>query len=224
MTRIGTYLYEGAAWHFSQEGEDVILQRLFEGASAGFYVDVGAHHPRRFSNTYVFYQKGWHGINIEPNPKAMALFLKERPRDINVQAGVSDQPGTLTYIEFDEPALNTFDAGLAVTRERSTRYKIVNRRQVTVFRLSDLLDRYLERGRQIDFMSIDAEGFDLQVIRSNDWTRYRPTYLLIENLGSSLESLPGQPIHEFLSEKGYRLHAKTMNTCIYGDGAGETGS
>lgn len=69
---------------YSQEGEDMVLQRIFDGKTNGFYVDVGAHHPFRFSNTYFFYRLGWSGINIEPNPEASDLFQSARRKDINL--------------------------------------------------------------------------------------------------------------------------------------------
>ena len=78
---------------YSQEGEDMVLERIFAGKKGGFYVDVGAHHPRRFSNTYFFYRKGWKGINIEPNPEAIHAFQSDRKRDTNLQCGISDRPG-----------------------------------------------------------------------------------------------------------------------------------
>ena len=97
---------------YSQEGEDMILRRIFEGQENGFYIDVGAHHPRRFSNTYYFYKQGWRGINIEPNPDALKAFNSDRPKDINLQLGVSDAASILKYYYFDEPALNTFDSSI----------------------------------------------------------------------------------------------------------------
>ncbi len=97
---------------YSQEGEDMILQRILGDKKHGFYVDVGAHHPRRFSNTYLFYRRGWSGINIEPNPEAMNAFQVDRERDINLQFGIAEHAENLTYYFFDEPALNTFDAAL----------------------------------------------------------------------------------------------------------------
>ena len=71
---------------YSQEGEDMLLDRFLEDRSVGFYVDVGAHHPKRFSNTYRLYCRGWRGLNIDANPGSMTLFQKLRPRDINVEA------------------------------------------------------------------------------------------------------------------------------------------
>lgn len=78
---------------YAQEGEDMILHRIFERQSVGFYVDVGAHHPFRFSNTYLFYQKGWRGINIDAMPNSMRLFNRFRPRDINLECGISKGGG-----------------------------------------------------------------------------------------------------------------------------------
>ena len=94
---------------YGQDGEDLILNRLLDGQMQGFYVDVGAHHPIRFSNTYLFYERGWTGINIDAMPGSMKKFRKLRPRDINVECGVASSSGKLTFHRFNEPALNTFD-------------------------------------------------------------------------------------------------------------------
>ncbi len=83
---------------YSQEGEDMVLRRLFEQKTVGYYVDVGAHHPKRFSNTYYFYKRGWRGINIDAMPGSMKLFNKMRPRDINVEIPVSSGEGEILYI------------------------------------------------------------------------------------------------------------------------------
>src|SRR5690348_16491596 len=101
---------------YSQDGEDVVLRRLLEGRKNGFYVDVGAHHPRRFSNTFYFYRRGWRGINIDANPDAIKLFRRERASDINLCVGIGELTGNLSFHFFNEPALNTFDAALAAER------------------------------------------------------------------------------------------------------------
>src|SRR5689334_1853966 len=102
-------LHPNAAVSYAQEGEDLVLRRFVEERRTGFYVDVGAHHPTRFSNTYFFYEQGWRGINIEPAPEAAAAFIRLRPRDINLQVGVAEATGFRTYYIFNETALNTFD-------------------------------------------------------------------------------------------------------------------
>lgn len=199
---------------YSQEGEDMILNRIFEGQKSGFYVDVGAHHPRRFSNTYIFYQRGWCGINIEPNPDAIHAFQVARPRDTNLQVGVSDCNEMLTYYLFDEPALNTFDEN-TVLRISSTPYKLEKSIQIPVERLESILRIHLPANQIIDFLSIDVEGLDYAVLRSNDWMRFRPKCVLVEVRKKSLEEALRSEIFLFLKEQGYELFAKTFNTLIF---------
>jgi FkbM family methyltransferase len=200
---------------YAQEGEDLILRRIFDQQASGFFVDVGAHHPKRFSNTFIFYRAGWRGINIEPNPAVQAAFAALRPRDVTVQVGISDQPASLTYYEFDDPALNTFDESLMKWRLANTPYKVVRQSSVPVERLDTVLARCLPAGQSIDFLTIDVEGLDLAVLRSNDWTRFRPTCVLIEALQNSLEGALRSEACLFLQAQGYELFAKTFNSLIF---------
>jgi hypothetical protein len=81
---------------YAQNAEDVRLRRAFKDQSSGFYVDVGANHPIENSVTKHFYDSGWTGINVEPAPGPFALIAKERKRDINLNVGCSNRPGSLT--------------------------------------------------------------------------------------------------------------------------------
>ncbi|WP_050479691.1 FkbM family methyltransferase [Herbaspirillum rhizosphaerae] len=200
---------------YSQEGEDMVLRRIFEGKSSGFYVDVGAHHPARFSNTNFFYRRGWRGINIEPNPDVVAIFRRDRKRDINLQLGVSDRPQMLKYHFFNDPALNSFDEELVAQRLANTPYKVIGSADVPVQRLDAILNQHLPAGTAIDFLTIDVEGLDFLVLQSNDWTRYRPVCVLVEALGTSMEDVAGSEIYEFMKSQGYLLFAKTYNTWIF---------
>ncbi len=202
---------------YSQEGEDMVLHRIFEGRESGFYIDIGAHHPKRFSNTYFFYKRGWFGINIEPNSEAIKLFKKYRASDINIEAGVSDQAGELTYFIFNEPALNSFDKDLSETRASSTNYYIIDRKKTKVNRLDAILAEYLPKKVSIDFMCIDAEGYDLNILKSNDWELYRPKCLLVESLESYLSNIVNHPVHQYLIGRDYDIFAKTFNTLFYVD-------
>jgi FkbM family methyltransferase len=199
----------------SQEGEDMILQRIFARKEFGFYVDIGAHHPRRFSNTCLFYRKGWSGINIEPNPDAGAAFQKERPRDINLQVGISDHEGRLTYYFFNDPALNSFDRELTDSRVENTSYRVIGTKEVAVRRLDAVLREHLPPGVNIDFLSIDVEGLDMAVLRSNDWDAFRPKVVLVEALEVSLEDVLASEVFQFMKNRGYQLFAKTVNTLIF---------
>lgn len=201
---------------FSQEGEDLLLRRIFENKKYGFYIDIGAHHPQRFSNTYIFYQKGWRGINIEPNPEMHELFLKIRRKDINIRTGVSEKPDQLKYYMFHEAALNTFDGRLAHEYQNNA-YKIKEEIIVGVCRLDDLLSSVMAPGINIDFMSIDAEGYDLSVLKSNNWELFRPKILLIEILGCTLANVHMTEEHIFIESQDYELVSKTVNTFFYRD-------
>lgn len=194
----------------------MILSRLFQDIAVGFYVDVGAHHPVRFSNTYLFYRQGWRGINIDAMPGSMASFRRYRPRDINlnVAVGISNEP--LTYFIFNESALNGFSSKISLDRHHSGgSYRIVDRVQIKPDRLDEILEMHLPQGQRIDFLSVDVEGMDLSVLQSNDWTRYRPKFVLIEMLQSTLADIDGSAINKLLAGHGYSVYAKTMNTVFF---------
>lgn len=199
---------------YAQEGEDLILRRLFEGQPSGFYVDVGAHHPRRFSNTYLFYKAGWSGINIDATPGSMRAFRRLRPRDINLELAVGEDGAPQTFYIFDDPALNTFNPDHARDYQAHG-YQVVARRQIATRALHTILREYLPPGRAIDFLSVDVEGQDLAVLRSSDWRAYRPRYLLAETLHVGLDRIAADPVAHFLQQQGYALFAKTPNTAFF---------
>lgn len=203
---------------WSQEGEDQILRRIFERQRVGFYVDVGAHHPMRFSNTYFFYKRGWCGINIDAMPLSMKLFDSVRPRDINLEIGIGSSVSELDYYVFNEPALNGFSKELSEQRLKSDSVcKLREVVKVQVHPLSQVLDSHLNASQKIDFMSIDVEGLDLAVLESNDWSRYRPRFVLAEILGSSLHEIEQSEIGQFMHDQNYMLYAKCMNTVFFKD-------
>lgn len=213
----GFHCWGHANASFSQEGEDMILRRLFPEPVLGFYVDVGAHHPSRFSNTCHFYLRGWRGINIEPNPAVRSLFARRRPRDINLALGVSSTPGQLEYHLFDEPALNTFDPALASARSKEARYTEVGTQRIETRRLDAILAEYLPPGIGIDFLTVDAEGMDIDVLHSNDWSRFRPSCIVVEALEERFQFDNSTPVALFLFQQNYVLLAKTLNSQVFVD-------
>lgn len=205
---------------YSQEGEDLIIDRFFENQSTGFFIDIGAHHPRRFSNTYLLYQKGWQGINIDPMPGVMKLFNKERPKDINLEIGISREENILKYYIFNEKALNTFSESEAIIKSKinPTKYFIVNTININTYPLEKILDKYIDSSKKIDLMSIDVEGLDLDVLKSNDWNKHRPKIILIEELRTNIKALfKDSEINSFLEMQNYSLHFRTYNTSFYID-------
>jgi len=203
---------------YSQEGEDLILKRLFANKEKGFYVDIGAHHPYRFSNTYLFYLNGWSGINIDAMPGSMAKFKRSRPKDINIEVPILLNEGQMTYYQFNEPALNGFSDTLSNDRNQNTKYKLIKKTELYGYPLSYILEKYFpSQISQIDFMSIDVEGLDLEVLKSNNWDKYRPNVLLVELLNSSLDSINSDEIYQFLLEKNYVVFSKCVKTVIFID-------
>lgn len=202
---------------YSQEGEDMILRRLFERQQTGFYVDVGAHHPKRFSNTYFFYKKGWRGINIDAMPGSMKAFSKVRPRDINIEIGISDKKQILTYYAFNEAALNGFSKKISKERDGKNNYYIKFTKDIETSTLTEILDNYLPKNRQIDFLSIDVEGLDFKVLKSNNFYKYRPKVILIEILQCSLSNIKNNEISAYLKQYNYSIYAKAINTVFFID-------
>ena len=186
--------------HFSQFGEDVILEAFSPKKKDGFYVDIGAFHPVLLSNTCLFYKKGWRGINVEPNPYSLQEFHRQRPRDINLNLAVSDKAG---FAEFtcDGPC-----SGLLTVAEGqvdSTRKRSVVR--VETLPLTELLGIHLPEGTEIDFLSIDCEGHDLVVLQSNNWNKYRPRLVLVEDLSGRVDG----DLSGFMKSVGYHFYCKT---------------
>ena len=201
---------------YSQEGEDLLLMRLFDEMASGIYVDVGAHHPFRFSNTCLLHQRGWRGINIDARPGSMRLFRRFRPDDVNLEVGVDEQAKSLDFYVFAEPALNTFDERLA-TERRSQGWALDAKVKVECMPLATILDRHLSSlgAAAIDLLTVDAEGFDLQVLRSNDWQRFRPRAVVVEILDSDLGGVAQSPTTAFLASVGYRPSAKLCNSVVF---------
>lgn len=197
---------KGAAYSFAQAGEDIVLQRIFLGTKKGFYVDVGAYHPFRLSNTYYFYLNGWNGINIEPRPGSRDLFQKYRPNDINLEVGVAPVQGVYNYHVFEEDTLNQFSyTNSSLLTEKKN--QII---KVKTSPLSSILDEHA-KGKRIDFLTIDTEGSELQVLLSNNWLDYSPAVILIEQNSSNTDF---QTISALLKGERYReAYRVPVNSC-----------
>lgn len=200
---------------YSQEGEDLILKKHFGNKENGFFVDIGAHHPFRFSNTYLFYKNGWRGINIDAMPGSMELFKKYRSEDINLETAISDINSEFDFYIFNESALNTFNKEEAIIKSKIEPYKIESIEQIRTYTLGEILDAHLPKHKHIDFISIDVEGLDMQVLLSNDWDKYKPSMILVEDLRGSIEDVFDKKMYRFLNEIGYKLTARTINTMFF---------
>jgi FkbM family methyltransferase len=185
----------------------------------GFYVDIGAYHPIKFSNTYYFYQKGWRGINIDANPHSIKEFNKERSNDINIESGVSENDGELEYYYFGEnDTINTFDKILAKQFEIQYDRKIKEIQKIKVEPINSILEKYLPKGQHIDLMTIDVEGFELRIVESLDFEKYSPDYFLLEDLDFANKpfcEMGKSRLYQFLNLKGYMCVGATHLTMLF---------
>lgn len=166
-----------------------------------------------------------HTISIERAGAVLILmqcraawrFNKKRPIDTNLEIGVAQKEGMLDYYVFNEPALNGFSAELSKHRDLAdSKFKIQETIRVQVMPLKNILRDYAD-GKKIYFMSVDVEGLDIEVLKSNDWSKYRPGYVLAEVLESSLHELHSDPLVRFMSDQGYDAYAKQVNTVFFRD-------
>ena len=209
--------YGGVNFSFSQQGEDLALSRYFQGKKNGFYVDIGAFHPLMYSNTYLFYLRGWKGINVEPNPDIIPLFLEKRPRDKTLNFAIGNATQPLAYYRFEGAAINTFDEAHKekwLQRPGTVLKDILMVQQVP---LITLFEEQLPEGTKIDFLDVDVENLDLKVLQSNDWNRYRPELVLAEHDFDFNEARIETPLVTYMYEQGYRIHEICCGTLIFKD-------
>ncbi len=162
---------------YAQNFEDVMLARVFADRKDGFYVDVGAADPINLSVTKWFYDLGWNGLNIEPNARLFERLAADRPRDINLNCGAGAAESQAEFLESEVGELSSFDPRIHSTaRAEATKGST---RTVTVFPLTTLLDQHCPQ-RPIDFLKIDVEGWELEVLKGLDLGKYRPTVIVVE--------------------------------------------
>ena len=206
---------------YSQCGEDLIVRYIFDvlRLPEPTYLDIGAHHPSHLSNTFIFYQNGSTGVNIEPDPQLFSYIKECRPRDINLNIGVSDQKDILDFYVMSSSTLNTFSLEEAKKAE-STKVKIDKTLQIAVEPVNDILIEHFSDAPP-DFLSLDVEGLDFAILQSFDFLRWRPKVICVETITYS-EKRDGQKIkkiEQLLTEKGYFSYADTHINTIFVDSA-----
>lgn len=186
---------------YSQCGEDILLWRVLKDVSKGFYIDIGAFDPNEHSVTRIFYDAGWSGINIEPNPAMLARFVKERPRDVNLGIAASDRVSEIVLNVVEGTGLTTLLGDIAVKHQKDGWR--VEQIKVRANSLANIWDEYVPKEQQVHFLKIDVEGAEKAVITGADWSRHRPWILAVE----AVEPLSNIENHQdwdpLLQEAGY---------------------
>jgi FkbM family methyltransferase len=166
----------------AQIGEDILLMRALKSVQDGFYIDVGAYDPDADSVTKTFYERGWRGINIEPSPPLFARLQAARPRDVNVMAACSSNPGRMTFYVNDGEQLGTLEARFAHSHGTSTE------REVEVVSLQQVCAEHADA--DIHFLKVDVEGHEREVLEGMDFARFRPWIILVESVAPNRAYIP----------------------------------
>lgn len=203
---------------YAQNGEDLIIDFIFtiKKISKPTYLDIGAFHPFRFSNTAIFYKRGARGVNVEPNPDGYKLFCKYRPQDANVCCGISEENSVLTYYKMNAPALNTFDAASVAELVKKYNYTIVDELRVPVITVKELLEKYTA-GRFPDFLSLDVEGLDMVILNQIDYEQDYPKVICVETVEYTTDATGGKntALINYILSKGYFIFADTNINTIF---------
>ena len=180
ITRLPNPYTFGGSVYYSQNREDLILKSFFPNRKRGFYVDVGGFDPEEDSVTKLFYLEGWHGINIEPQVTRYKRFVTMRPRDINLNLGIANAPGTRRLRSYASGGLTTFSVAMQKEHEQlpTADNVVASEADVAVMPLAQVLAD--NQVASIQFMKIDVEGLEYEVLDSNDWSTYRPEVICIE--------------------------------------------
>ncbi|MFL9934712.1 FkbM family methyltransferase [Paraburkholderia sp. RL18-103-BIB-C] len=208
-----TWITRGARLYYSQYGEDAVLREIISPTfNNGVYVDVGAYHPIKFSNTYALYRRGWRGINIDMDPVKIEAFKLARSGDTNVCAAISNEKATRQAYIFSAYGLtSTIEPGEVARRAETP----VSVRNVETTTLNDVLANSCYSAREIDLLSIDAEGHDYQVLRSIDINKYRPKIVIVESTLMLINDIMKSAIYRYLVDHDYRLVGWTHLSLIF---------
>lgn len=191
--------------HYSQFGEDIVIKEYLANTKDGFFVDVGCWHPKKFNNTYFLYKKGWRGINIDMEAHKIDLFNLCRRKDINLVAAVSNIKEDIFIVRDRQ-----YDLGAKLSLNENK-----NAIKTTTKTLTDLIDATPYKGREIDLLSIDAEGHDLNVLLSLNFEIYNPKIVIIELNTTDIDELINSKLHLFMVEKNYKLVSWVHLSLIY---------
>ena len=203
---------------YAQAGEDAVVWFLFHDRKEKQiqYLDLGTNKPDYCNNTYLFYKNGFSGVCVEADSSLITEIEKVRPLDKVIHAGVSvSNDKEADFYIFDEPSINTFDKAEAENRSNSGTNKIIKIIKVKLIAINDLIRENFQS--YPDYLSIDIEGLDLDVLKSLDYEKFPIPVICVETCGYSENYIrpKDHSINEYLSAKGYEVYADTYINTIF---------
>jgi len=195
------YFTKAKRSHYSQFAEDVSINRLFPKKYKGFFVDVGCFHPKKYNNTWTLYKRGWRGINIDIDAIKITGCNVVRPSDTNIVCAVSNNEGVISFYTSGFYSLTaSLNADFAEQHKRN-----FVKKETTCKPLSKIIDETKYKDRQIDFLSVDAEAHDLEVLKSLDFERYEPKVIAVESHLPVFSDIEQSPLYVYIISMGYSL-------------------
>ena len=196
---------------YSHHKEDVFVLKYFKNKKKGLFVDVGCHHPTRLNNTYLLYKYGWRGVNIDMSEISIELFNEVRNQDLNIHSAVSCKNGVISYYTNKELFLR------ASLIQKKGKEKFKYSKRVKSRKLDQILENTKYKNSLIDFLSIDAEGADFEVLRSLNFKKYKPKLICIEIWKNSIRNsdIKNHKIYKFLIKKKYKYVKKLADNYFF---------
>lgn len=201
---------------YSQCGEDILIEYVFQlrNIQEPTYIDIGAHHPYYLSNTALFYEKGGRGVNIEANPLLLPAFKKERPEDINLNIGIGKEDAELDFYIMQDNSLSTFSIE-EYTKMQELGKTLERVEKIAIKTLPNIIQTCCNN-QFPDFMSIDVEGMDFEILQTIDFENNYPKVICVEAAEYSPIGAGKRrnDLIDFLVEKGYYEYANTNLNAI----------
>ena len=194
---------------FSGGAQDLIIDYFFKNKSKGIYLDVGCFHPFIGNNTYKLFEKGWNGINIDLDFHTIDLFNYFRKNDSNINIGVSDKTGNQDlYFFHNRAAINT------LSQLRGKNFKEV--KKIKADTLNNIIETTKFKDCKIDFLSIDVEGHEIEVLKGFDFKKYCPDLIVVEYLEPNLKQVEfhNQNLNNIFQSELYNFMIKNDYTLV----------
>ena len=196
---------------YSQFGEDKILNEIVpKRLKKGFYVDVGCFHPKKYSNTYMLYKKGWQGINIDMEKDKIETFKIARPTDFNFLGAVSDKVEKVKIFRNQK-----FGVSSTLNENMINKDNIIDEKFIETCTLNYILNLSPFKNKEIDLLNIDTEGNDLKVLKSLDFNIYNPKIIIIETHLKDINNILFSEPYKYLINKNYKLSSWNIYSLIF---------
>ena len=205
---------------FSQSGEDVLVARLLRrlGVSTPTYLDIGANHPWRLNNTALLYIEGYRGVLIEPHPDHYRTLCKRRPGDRVVHAGIgAAAAASADFFVMSNPYLHTFSLEEAQAICAEGRAEMIETLQLPILSINEAIASHFDQAP--NFVSLDTEGLDEQILESFDFSRCRPEVFCVEAVAyyDHQDNRSNDAIGDRLLDQGYLCYADVHINRVYVD-------